>query len=129
MEECKYCNEKYQHSWRTIVENEHFFANLDNHPVSPGHMKLISKRHVNSICELTDAEIIAMRDLMAEAQGYADRKYKPDGYNLGINQGEAAGQTVFHLHVHVIPRYNGDVANPIGGVRNIIAGMGDYTKR
>lgn len=116
---CRYCDKTYQKK-RNILENELFFANYDNHPVNPGHMKLISKRHVSSICELTDNGIIAMRDLMIKAKESIDEKYHPSAYNVGINEGKAAGQTVFHLHIHLIPRYERDVKDPTGGVRNFL---------
>lgn len=129
MAECKYCNEDYQKSERNVLENELFFANFDNHPVNPGHMKIIPKRHMNSICELTEQEFIAMRDMMLKARELIDKKYHPDGYNYGINEGKAAGQTIFHLHIHIIPRYDNDVVNPVGGVRNIIPEKGGYLKK
>ena len=128
MADCKYCDEGYQKSDRTILENNLFFANFDNHPVNPGHAKLVPKRHVNSFCELTTQELGALRDLMLKAKELIANKYHPNGYNIGINEGQAAGQTIFHLHVHLIPRYDGDVANPVGGVRNVIPGKGDYRK-
>ena len=128
MTDCQYCNRKYQESERTILENELWFANFDNHPINPGHMKVIPKRHVESITELTDAELLFMREIMTRAKELIDRQFHPDGYNIGINQGEAAGQTKFHLHIHYIPRYRGDVENPIGGVRNIIPRKGNYLK-
>lgn len=128
MGDCKYCDKSYQTSNRTILENEFFFSNYDNHPVNPGHMKLIPKRHVNSFCELTDQELASMRDLMTKAKELIDKEHNPDGYNIGVNEGKAAGQTIFHLHIHLMPRYNGDVSNPVGGVRNIIPGKGDYLK-
>jgi len=129
MKDCKYCNKDYQLSNRTILENGFFFANYDNHPVNPGHMKLIPKRHVNSFCELTDQELISLKNLMIKVKELIDKSYHPDGYNIGINEGSAAGQTVFHLHIHLIPRYKRDVPNPIGGVRNIIPRRDDYLKR
>jgi diadenosine tetraphosphate (Ap4A) HIT family hydrolase len=128
MGDCKYCDEDYQKSDRTILENNLFFANYDNHPVNLGHVKLISKRHVNSLCELSNQELTAMIDLMIKIKELIDKEYHPEGYNIGINEGKAAGQTVFHLHVHLIPRYEGDVHNPVGGVRNIIPEKGDYLK-
>jgi len=124
MGDCRFCDTAYQ-STRNDLENELFFANYDNRPVSPGHMKLIPKRHVNSLCELTEKELVALRNLMTEAKKVIDQRFHPDGYNMGINEGEAAGQTVFHLHVHLIPRYKGDVLDPTGGVRNVIPNKGN----
>jgi diadenosine tetraphosphate (Ap4A) HIT family hydrolase len=129
MADCKYCDKDYQKSSRTVLENEHFFANYDNHPVNLGHMKLIPKRHVNSLCELTDQEFVAMKDMIIKTKELIDKEHHPDGYNIGVNEGEAAGQTVFHLHLHVIPRYKGDVDDPVGGIRTIIPGKGNYLKK
>jgi diadenosine tetraphosphate (Ap4A) HIT family hydrolase len=125
---CKYCSQEYQKSDRNILENQFFIANFDNHPVTEGHTKVIPKRHVNKLVELTEEELVSMRDIISKVQKRIDKEYHPQGYNIGINEGEAAGQTVFHLHIHIIPRYNGDVPNPVGGVRNIIPGKGDYRK-
>jgi diadenosine tetraphosphate (Ap4A) HIT family hydrolase len=111
-----------------VLENSLFFANFDNHPVAKGHMKIIPKRHVDSFFDLTDGEITAAFDLLKKARGLLDEKFKPDAYNVGLNDGKAAGQTVFHLHIHLIPRYFGDVPNPVGGVRNVIPGKGNYLK-
>lgn len=66
--------------------------------------------------------------MVVKVKKIIDEQYHPDGYNIGINEGEAAGQTVFHLHIHVIPRYNGDVPEPIGGIRTIIPGKGNYRR-
>jgi len=126
MPECRYCERDYQRSDRSVLENELFFANYDNHPVSRGHMKIIPKRHIDSLASLTGLECIALLEMIQRAKALIDHEYHPDGYNIGDNEGEAAGQTVFHLHIHVIPRYYGDVKNPVGGIRNIIPGRGDY---
>jgi len=123
---CKYCDLAYQKSQRTVLENGYFFANFDKHPVSPGHMKLIPKRHANSLSELTDDEMVALRDILKASKELVEARYRPDGYNIGVNEGEAAGQTVFHLHIHLIPRYRGDIQDPVGGVRNITPGRGNY---
>jgi len=125
---CKYCNQNYQTSHRTILENDHFIANFDKHPVSPGHMKIIPKKHRSFLDEFTDQEMIAFRDILREAKQLVRKKHNPDGWNIGDNEGQAAGQTVFHLHVHLIPRYEGDVDDPVGGVRTILPG-GNYLKR
>ena len=95
-------------------------ARIDNHPVSPGHTLIIPKRHVASFFETTEEERQAMLRLLDEAKVILDRKHRPDGYNIGINGGEAAGQTVMHLHIHLIPRYKGDRPDPRGGVRWVL---------
>jgi diadenosine tetraphosphate (Ap4A) HIT family hydrolase len=128
MNKCRFCSPDYQKE-RNIIENKHFFANFDNNPVTKGHMKIIPKRHVDSFFDLTDEEITAAYDLLKKAKTMLDKKYKPDAYNTGINDGKAAGQTVFHLHIHLIPRYFGDTEDPIGGVRNVIPEKGNYLKK
>lgn len=87
---------------------------------------MISKKHTKSFFELSPEEILSMHDLINKVKEITDKRYEPNAYNIGINDGMAAGQTIDHLHVHIIPRYKGDVLNPRGGVRNIIPGKGDY---
>ena len=104
------------------LENRTWVAAWDPFPVNIGHMKLIPKRHVCSLCELTTDEQLDFFDLLNKVIVYLTEcfsEHRPDGYNVGLNLGEAAVQTMPHLHVHVIPRYEGDVQNPRGGVRNI----------
>jgi len=86
----------------------------------PGHLLLLPYRHVADFFDATDAEQAALLALVREAKHLLDGRFRPDGYNVGVNVGEAAGQTVMHLHVHVIPRYAGDVEDPRGGVRGAI---------
>jgi len=123
--DCKYCDSQYQSSSRVVLENKHWIGNFDNHPVSPGHIKLVCRKHRNSFEELSSEEIIAFLDILREGKVLITKKYTPDGWNIGINDGEAAGQTVFHLHIHLIPRYKGDVEDPTGGVRTILP-KGNY---
>ena len=99
---------------------------FDDFPVNPGHFEVIPKRHVPTIFDTTNEEKLAIFDLINEAKKLIDKKYKPDGYNIGINNGESAGQTVMHLHVHLIPRFKGDVENPRGGIRGIIPEKQNY---
>ena len=84
--------------------------------VSPGHALLIPKRHVENWFDATDEERAALMRAVDVARLEIERREQPDGFNIGINVGPAAGQTVFHLHVHLIPRYLGDMADPRGGV-------------
>ena len=126
--DCKYCNTNYQSSSRIVLKNEYWVGNFDNHPVSPGHMKLVCRRHCNSFSELSDKEVVALRDILREAKTLVGKEYTPDGWNIGINEGVAAGQTVFHLHVHLIPRHKGDVEDPTGGVRTILP-SGNYSEK
>ena len=92
----------------------------DMSPVNPGHSLVIPKRHVSSYFELTDTEVIAMMKLLRRAKQVLDSEFAPDDYNIGINDGPAAGQTVPHVHIHVMPRFYGDVDDVRGGVRNVI---------
>lgn len=108
------------------LENEYAILRFDDFPVNKGHLEIIPKRHVKDWWEATKEERIAIFDLLDEAKIMVDKKYNPDGYNIGMNLGEVAGQSVMHLHVHLIPRYEGDVQNPRGGVRGVIPGKKDY---
>ena len=109
-----------------ILANDLAYARYDLYPVSPGHILLIPFRHVASFFEATEAEQAALLSLVHEARRLLDEQYAPDGYNIGVNIGAAAGQSVMHLHVHVIPRYVGDMEEPKGGVRGVIPGKRGY---
>jgi diadenosine tetraphosphate (Ap4A) HIT family hydrolase len=141
-----------------ICKNNSFYAVFDNNPVTPGHMIVVTQKHIENLLDLNEQEWLDLRGILTDsikAIESADKNSlytelinnfptsvsipfwksmlthkginkKPDGYNFGNNQGKAAGRSVDHLHVHVIPRYLGDVENPRGGIRNIIPGMGDY---
>ena len=98
----------------------------DSFPLTCGHSLVVPRRHVASFFELTAEEKLAIVELLDRAKAALDREYAPDGYNIGINDGVAAGQTVMHLHVHLIPRYKGDTDDPRGGVRWIFPGKADY---
>ena len=109
-----------------LCANEFAFAIPDGFPISPGHTLVVPKREVPTWFDATRAEQHAIWELVDEVKRRLGAERRPDGYNLGINVGRAAGQTVFHLHVHVIPRYVGDVEDPRGGVRHVIPGKGNY---
>jgi len=109
-----------------LIDGPIAMARIDTHPVSPGHTLIIPKRHVASFFETTEEERLAMMKLLDAAKAILDEKHKPDGYNIGINSGEAAGQTVMHLHIHLIPRYAGDRKDPRGGVRWVIPERARY---
>ena len=98
----------------------------DAFPVSPGHTLVIPRRHIGSFFELTDAERACMVELLARAKAELDLSFQPDGFNIGINDGAAAGQTVPHLHLHLIPRYRGDAPDPRGGVRWVLPAKAKY---
>lgn len=121
--DCPFCAPP---SDRVVTEDDLVVVIRDAYPVSVGHSLIIPKRHVANGFDLSDSEWSAIREALLRSREALDRSYKPDGYNIGINVGEAAGQTVFHVHVHLIPRYRGDVEIPRGGVRNVIPGAGNY---
>lgn len=98
----------------------------DAFPVSPGHTLVIPRRHIGSFFELTDAERACMVELLAQAKAELDLSFQPHGFNIGINEGAAAGQTVPHLHLHLIPRYRGDAPDPRGGVRWVLPAKAKY---
>lgn len=109
-----------------IFENDLAVSIYDKYPVNPGHILVIPRRHVENFFNLSQDEILALVSLMHELKQYCGDEYNPDAYNLGINIGEKAGQTIMHVHVHLIPRYANDVDEPRGGVRNIIQTRGNY---
>ena len=110
------------------LTNELAFSARDSYAVSPGHSVVIPRRHVASFFDLTPEEINACMKLITEERGLLDKEFKPDGYNIGVNIGHAAGQSILHVHIHIIPRYKGDVENPQGGVRHVIPKNGHYTR-
>ncbi|MBE2189003.1 MAG: HIT family protein [Candidatus Kapabacteria bacterium] len=113
-------------SSRVLFKNDYFFIIKDGFPVSPGHLLIISNQVRKDYFELTNSEKENLTEVISVAKKMVDTEYNPDGYNIGMNCGEAAGQTVFHFHCHLIPRYFGDMENPRGGVRHCITGKGFY---
>lgn len=111
---------------RVLASNEFGLTVRDAYPISPGHTLLIPRRHVGSFFELTTQERQALLNLLDEAKHALDAEYRPDGYNIGINDGAAAGQTIAHLHIHLIPRYKGDKDDPRGGIRWLIPEKARY---
>jgi diadenosine tetraphosphate (Ap4A) HIT family hydrolase len=109
-----------------LIDRPLAIARRDRYPVSKGHTLIIPRRHVASLFETTEEERQAMLRLLDETKAMLDREHRPDGYNIGINNGKAAGQTVMHLHIHLIPRYAGDKADPRGGVRWILPEKATY---
>ena len=108
------------------MSNDLAIAIADGFPVSRGHMLIIPKRHFVSIFDATEDERSALWELVEQARQHLQSKYSPDGFNLGINDGAAAGQTVMHLHIHLIPRYIGDVEDPRGGIRWVMPDRAKY---
>jgi len=109
-----------------LFEGKYFFAIYDRYPVSPGHVLIISKNEKNDFFSLDKTERIELNELIIEAKNLIQLKFSPDGYNIGMNCGVSAGQTVMHFHCHVIPRYQGDMDNPRGGIRHCVDGKGYY---
>ena len=103
-----------------LTQSADAFVIRDGFPVSPGHSLIIPKRHVTSFFDVTEAERIDLMRLLDWARADLSRQFRPDGYNIGINDGPAAGQTVPHVHLHLIPRYSGDLDDPRGGVRWVL---------
>jgi len=124
MKGCIFCSI----SQEKVIENELAYAIWDSFPVNPGHMLIIPRRHISSYFETTSEEREALDSVLFSAREIVDRKYQPDGYNIGINHGEAAGQSIMHLHIHLIPRYYGDMDKPKGGVRGVIPHKRGYGK-
>ena len=125
---CLFCNIQTIETNRIVEENTLAYAVLDAFAVTEHHSLIIPKRHVKDYFELTQAEINAVNQLIQSQKLKIDKKDKSvSGYNIGINCGEVAGQTIFHCHIHLIPRRKGDVKESRGGVRNIIPGKGNYT--
>jgi diadenosine tetraphosphate (Ap4A) HIT family hydrolase len=122
-EPCAFCTLPAE---RIQGENEHVVWILDAHPVSPGHSLIVPKRHVESFFDATPAERDGMLSLLDRAREHVCRTHAPSGYNIGINEGSAAGQSVPHLHVHLIPRFAGDSENPRGGIRWVIPERAAY---
>lgn len=124
---CLFCDIQNSKQERIISENSLAYAIRDAFPVTEGHTLLIPKRHSLSYFELLNSEVIAINDLILEQRKILleiDRTIR--GFNIGINCGEVAGQSVLHCHAHLIPRRKGDVQNPKGGVRHIIPNKGYY---
>ena len=115
---CIFC--KLKEEGKIIYENAYVYALYDQFPVSKGHALIITKRHTENFFTATNEEKKAMDQAILSLKKKHDAMYQPDGYNIGINNGKAAGQTIFHLHVHLIPRYLGDDEKPEGGVRGVI---------
>jgi len=123
MSDCKFCHEP---ETEIIAENGLARAFYDKFPVNPGHVLIVPKRHIASFFDATFEELQSINLLIFRVKEILDPKLNPDGYNIGVNVGFAAGQTIFHLHFHIIPRFKGDVDNPRGGVRKIKSSIVPY---
>jgi diadenosine tetraphosphate (Ap4A) HIT family hydrolase len=154
--ECLFCQKSFQE--QNIFENNSFYINIDQNPVNPGHLLIIPKRHIKTFFELNKQEFENLQEMILKAKELSHSKKvkevyqeivsttkKPiakewcqlalnnwekeiTGFNIGVNNGETAGQTIFHLHIHLIPRFEGDVENPVGGVRFVIPQRANYRR-
>jgi len=109
-------------------DNALAYATRDTYPVSPGHTLIIPRRHCADFFELTPDELAACIELVVAEQRALAAELKPDGYNVGVNVGSAGGQSIRHVHIHLIPRYAGDHPRPQGGVRQILPSRADYPR-
>jgi diadenosine tetraphosphate (Ap4A) HIT family hydrolase len=123
MKPCPFC--AFEQA-RVLASRELAFAVQDAYPVAPGHCLVVPRRHVGSFFELRQEEQIAMLRLLDEVQVDLRLRLRPDAYTIGINDGAAAGQSIPHVHIHLIPRYRGDRENPRGGVRWVLPDKADY---
>ena len=120
---CPFCDQTKE---ETVLSNDLAYVRLDKYPVNKGHSLIIPIRHIASIFEASTQELKALWAMVDQGKALLERKYSPNGFNIGINDGKAAGQSITHLHIHLIPRYLGDVQEPLGGVRGVIPGMQKY---
>ena len=111
---------------RILYKDENFFIMFDGFAVSPGHILIITNGSEETYFDLSDMKKEMLNTLLEKSKKIIEEKYKPDGYNIGMNCGRSAGQTVMQFHCHLIPRYNGDVPDPRGGVRHSVIGKGYY---
>lgn len=122
---CTFCNPDSDRE--LIVESATAYAIYDKFPVNNGHTLIIPKKHCSDYFDLPFKEQSACWFMLNKVKQIVSKKFNPDGFNIGVNINSAAGQSVSHIHIHIIPRYKGDVKNPVGGVRNVIPTKGDYT--
>ena len=117
---CPFCD------FESIINSASVYVRDDKFPVSQGHCLVVPKRHVETWFDMSKEERQEAFELIDQVKAMLDEEYSPDGYNIGLNCGEAAGQTIPHAHIHVIPRYKGDMENPRGGVRGVIPSKQSY---
>ncbi len=122
---CPFCNLSAEAE--IITESATVYSIYDKYPVSPGHALIIPKKHIANYFDLTTWEQSALWFMANRVQQLLSRHHHPDGFNIGINAGTSAGQTINHIHIHLIPRYQHDVPNPEGGVRAVIPGKAKYS--
>ena len=124
---CIFCKTKQN---ELIFENDLAYASSDSYPVSQFHSLVVPKRCIENYFELSEKEILACNDLIKKLKKKIVKEDKSvEGFNIGTNAGKVAGQSIFHCHIHVIPRRKGDVDNPQGGVRGVIPSKQHYTRK
>lgn len=123
--ECVFCELQQKNDRPILARTRSFFAVKDKYPVNEGHTLVIPYRHVSRLRDLTVEEFCELRGILQTVQDKLAAQ-NAEGFNIGVNEGEVAGQTVPHLHIHVIPRYRGDVESPRGGIRNLKAALVEY---
>ena len=111
---------------KILYQDSDFFIMFDGFPTSPGHILIITNGPEETYFDLSQSKKNKLSEMLDKAKEIVESKYEPDGYNIGMNCGESAGQTVMQFHCHLIPRYSGDVENPRGGVRHSVIGKGYY---
>jgi len=127
LDSCPFCDVASQTPRsRILTQNQHGFVIRDGFPVTEGHTLIIPKRHVGSFFDITDEERQSLLYLLDQAKRDIQTEFNPDDYNIGINDGPSAGQTVPHLHIHLIPRYVEEGVDPRGGVRWVVPEKADY---
>ena len=122
---CRFCNLS---TTDIVIANDLAVVSRDTYPVSPGHTLVIPKRHVGSFFDTTTEERLALMELIDQAKLALDSEFHPAAYNLGLNDGPAAGQSIPHVHFHLIPRYEGDRTDARGGVRWVLPEKAKYWK-
>lgn len=121
---CPFCNPDKKIT--LLSETATTFSVLDKYPVSKGHALVIPKRHISNYFDLSIHDQRACWLMVNRIKDILTYNYQPDGFNIGINVNPSGGQTIFHVHIHIIPRYKFDIKDPTGGVRNIIPNLGNY---
>jgi len=125
MTECPFCTIAPE---KMVAQDALTFTVRDTLPVSPGHTLIVPKRHIAGIFDAEPDEVAALWEAVQQARAQLLKDYSPDGFNIGINDGLASGQTILHLHIHIIPRYKGDMPDPRGGIRWIFPEKAKYWK-
>lgn len=118
--DCLFCRRDDEQLNRISHQNSTCFARLDNFPAAEGHTEIVPKRHVESFFDLTPQEVLDAYELILTVRNDLGESLGPDGFTIGVNEGRAAGRSIDHLHIHVIPRRFGDVEDPAGGIRQIL---------